>query len=232
MAFEESENICIFGLRGCGKSTLGRQIQAFFPNLFIFDSLSEYDESDGLIFYDYQSFSDFVIQTQNQNGIRAIIRFDIEEINQSEILDEFIKILYYRGNCTIMIEEIQNFASVHKISPFLKQASLTGRHKKVNFITTTQRVAEIHKSLLSQAHHIFAGYTDSPNDKKTLREYGFDMDEIDSLEKYSFLWKNGKNIQLIDNELNFINNKNINNDEAEEIEEVEEIEEDDESMIE
>lgn len=203
MAFERNENICIFGMRGAGKSTLCRKIQNFYPNIFIFDTLGEYSESDGHIFYDYISFSEFVIKTQNQTGIRAIIQFDIEESNQTEIFDEFIRLLYYRGECTVVIEEVQNFASVYKIPPFLKQASLTGRHRGVNFITTTQRIAEIHKSLLSQCHHLFSGYTDSPNDKRTLKEYGFNISEIEYLDQFIFLWKQGRDICIVDNSLNF-----------------------------
>ena len=206
MSFEKNQNICIFGMRGAGKSTLCKKIQKFYPNVFIFDTLGEYNESDGIIFYDYNSFSNYVIDTVNRNGLRVVIQFDIEEANNVEIFDEFIRLLYYRGDCTIVIEEAQNFASVYKIPPFLKQCSLTGRHQGINFITTTQRIAEIHKSLLSQSHHIFAGYTDSPNDKKTLKEYGFNITDIEKLINYRFLWKEGREICIVDNSLNFYDN--------------------------
>lgn len=196
---QSNENICIFGRRGTGKSTLSRAIQNLFCNKFIFDTLYEYN--DGLILKDFNSFSSYVIQTQNDLNLRAIIQLDFESAKNHEIFDEYIKMIYYRGNATIVIEEVQNFASIHKIPEFLKQASLTGRHKKVNFITTTQRVAEIHKTLLSQAHHIFAGYTDSPNDLKTLKEYGFSTDEIVNLNNFEFIWKFGREKIKIRNDL-------------------------------
>tara|TARA_R110000803_G_scaffold5670_1_gene18705 strand:+ start:4023 stop:4718 length:696 start_codon:yes stop_codon:yes gene_type:complete len=225
MSFERNENICIFGMRGAGKSTLCRKIQNFYPNIFIFDTLGEYTENDGIIFYDYISFSDYVIKSQNINGIRAIVQFDIEDSNNQEIFDEYIKLLYYRGECTIVIEEVQNFASVYKIPPFLKQASLTGRHRGINFITTTQRIAEIHKSLLSQCHHLFSGYTDSPNDKRTLKEYGFNIGEIENLNQFIFLWKQGRDILIVDNSLNFKEKGHFEENTAEIQENVDETEE-------
>jgi len=197
-----NENICIFGRRGHGKSTLCKNLQEFFSNVIIFDTLYEYSEEN--TFTNYKEFSDFIIETQNiQFGLRAVVQLSFEDAKDSEIFDEYIKMIYYRGNCTIILEEAQNYASVYKIPDFLKQASLTGRHKGINFITTTQRIAEIHKSLLSQAHHIFAGYTDSPNDLKTLKEYGFLYENIVELEKYHFNWKFDRTKLIIDNNLNF-----------------------------
>jgi dephospho-CoA kinase len=197
-----NENICIFGRRGSGKSTLCKNLQNLFNNKFIFDTLYEYNESN--TFRSYTSFSQYVINTQKENNIKAVVQLDFESAKNNEIFDEFIKIIYHRTNATIVIEEVQNFANVHKIPDFLKQASLTGRHKNVNFITTTQRIAEIHKTLLSQAHHIFAGYTDSPNDLKTLKEYGFSTDEIINLNNYEFIWKFGRNKIKIKNDLSLI----------------------------
>lgn len=215
--FSNDSNICIFGMRGAGKSTLCRRLQAFFPNIFIFDTLKEYDESYGHVFYDYETFSEFVIETADQNGVIAIIRFNLEDSLQSEFFDDCIRLIYYRGNATIVIEEVQNFANVHKLPHFLKQASLTGRHQDIGFITTTQRIAEIHKSLLSQAHHIFAGYCDNPNDKKTLKEYGFPLDKIEQLNQFEFIWKDGKELSKVDNSLNFISEKTLIQDDNSEI---------------
>lgn len=200
--FRDNENICIFGMRGSGKSTLCRQIQEYYENknIIIFDTLFEYRDSNAHFFTDYPSFAHFVLKNNGLKNQKIVINLPVDE--NSEVIDDYVKLLYYWGNCTVVIEEVQNFASVHKIPTYLKQASLTGRHKNVNFITTTQRVAEIHKALLSQAHHIFSGFTDSPNDKKTLKEYGFSIQQIEKLNNYEFLWKNERNIYKIDNMFN------------------------------
>jgi len=202
--FHNFSKICIFGISGTGKSYLCRNLQNYFNNNFIFDTLNEYTAQDGMIFNDYLSFSNYVIQTQNQNGLKAIFQFPLENSQKSELFDECIRLLYYRGKCNIVIEEVQNFASVHTIPPFLKQASLTGRHQEVSFITTTQRVAEIHKSLLSQAHHIYCGYTDSPTDLKTLREFGFNDMTIANLNDREFIWKHNRDFVKVSNNLDFL----------------------------
>lgn len=207
--FNSTSRICIFGISGSGKTTLCRNLQKYFLNVFIFDTLNEYTEEDvnGNVFRDFKSFSNFVIDTKEKNGVRAVFQFDIENPNNAEIFDECIKLLYYRGNCTIVIEEIQNFASTHTIPPYLKQVSLTGRHRNISFITTTQRIAECHKTVLSQAHHRFCGYCDNPTDKKTLREWGIPENEIDQIDFYEFVWKDGKDIYWVDNKMNFLTRK-------------------------
>lgn len=204
--FLEHSNITIFGTIGSGKSYLCRKLQEYFPNVFIFDTLFEYTENDGLILRSFQEFSNFVINTQNQSaGIKAIIRFSVDRDNSEEV-NEYLRLLYHRGNCTVVIEEVQNFGSVHKIPHYLKQISLTGRHKKINFITTTQRIAEIHKSIISQSHNIFSGYCDNPLDIGTLKQYGFRTDLLETLQKRQFIWKRGREYYLIDNDLHFIPN--------------------------
>ena len=207
MAFNQVENITIFGMRGSGKSTLARKCQEYFPVKFIFDTLEEYSESDGIIVNDFNSFYDVVLKTIDKKVLTVIIQLDINTAENQDYFNNFMEVLYYRENCTIVLEEVQNYCTVHKIPKFLKQISLTGRHKNINFITTTQRIAEIHKSLLSQAHHLFSGYTDSPNDKKTLKEYGFNISDIENLEKYIFLWKEDRKIYRINNSLEFISGK-------------------------
>lgn len=203
--FNATSKICIFGMSGSGKSTLCKNLQQYFPNVFIFDTLGEYSENEySNIFYDYSTFADFVEKTKDQNGIRAVFRFNIEGASNDDVFDECVRLLYYRGNCTIVVEEIQNFATVHYIPPFLKQVSLTGRHQNISFITTTQRIAECHKSILSQAQHRMAGYCDNPSDLKTLKEWGIPDNLIKEIDLFQFIWKDGKNIYKIDNHLKFI----------------------------
>lgn len=202
--FLEHSNITIFGTIGSGKSYLCRKLQGYFPNVFIFDTLFEYNEQDGIILKSFQEFSKYVLETKNREcGIRAIIRFSVDQDNSEEV-NEYLRLLYHRGNCTVVIEEVQNFGTVHKIPHYLKQISLTGRHKKINFITTTQRIAEIHKSIISQSHNIFSGHCDNPLDIGTLKSYGFSTDLLFYLEKRQFIWKRGREYFKITNDLEFL----------------------------
>lgn len=203
--FSGHNNITIFGMTGSGKSVLCREIQKYFLNIIIFDTLYEYKDNEGIVFNNFNQFSDYIIKTQYLEELpnKLIIRFspDLDETNE---INNYLKMIYFRGNCTIVLEEVQNFASAYKIPKYLKQISLTGRHKKVNFITTTQRIAEIHKSLISQAHHVFSGFTDNPIDIKTLSENGFSTKLVDTINQYEFLWKNNREYYLIKNDLSVI----------------------------
>lgn len=203
--FTQHSNITIFGMTGSGKSVLCRTLQGYFKNVIVFDTLFEYQDNEGLVFYNFNQFSDFLIRTQKEEILpKIIIRFS-PDIDETTEINNYLKMIYFRGDCTVVLEEVQNFASVHKIPKYLKQISLTGRHQKVNFITTTQRIAEINKSLISQAHHVFSGFTDNPNDAKTLNENGFSSKLVEHINQFEFVWKNNREYYFVDNYLNIIN---------------------------
>lgn len=202
--FSSHSNITIFGMTGSGKSVLCRNLQGYFKNVIVFDTLYEYSDNEGLVFNNFNQFCDYLIMTKNDEIIpKLIIRFN-PDIDENSEINNYLKMIYFRGDCTVVLEEVQNYASVYKIPKYLKQISLTGRHKKVNFITTTQRIAEIHKSLLSQAHHVFSGFTDNSLDLKTLSENGFSIDLIDRVSQYEFIWKNNRDYYYINNNLDIL----------------------------
>jgi len=202
--FSNHSNITIFGMTGSGKSVLCRNLQGYFKNVIVFDTLFEYSNNEGLVFNNFNQFADYLILTKNDLIIpKLIIRFN-PDIDETSEINNYLKMIYFRGDCTVVLEEVQNYASVHKIPKYLKQISLTGRHKKVNFITTTQRIAEIHKSLLSQAHHVFCGFTDNSLDLKTLNENGFSTNLVENINQYEFIWKNNREYYYINNNLDIL----------------------------
>lgn len=201
--FQGDQCTTIFGMRGSGKSTLCRELQTYYPRVFVFDTLREYGPEQGTIVTGYAEFARFVIQTQHSKVFRCIIRFPLGTDSFDEF-DECCKLLYYRGDCVVVLEEAQNFASIHRMGYWLDQICLTGRHKGVRFITTTQRIAKIHKTLISQASDVFAGYCDSALDLATLREYGFRTEMLQVLEPYQFIWKRGRESWRVDNSLKIL----------------------------
>ena len=202
--FSGHSHITIFGMTGSGKSVLCRNLQGYFKNVIVFDTLYEYSDNEGIVFNNFNSFADYLIMTKNELIIpKLIIRFN-PDIDETSEINNYLKMIYFRGDCTIVLEEVQNYASVHKIPKYLKQISLTGRHKKVNFITTTQRIAEIHKSLLSQAHHVFCGFTDNSLDLKTLNDNGFSINLVEQINQYEFIWKNNREYYYVNNNLDVL----------------------------
>jgi DNA helicase HerA-like ATPase len=93
--------------------------------------------------------------------------------------EEALKLIYEMGDVLLVVEEVQFFSSTHSMPDILKYIILTGRHRKIAFFATTQRPGELHKTLLSQAAHIFAGPIHESNDIKYLK--GFLGDKAEKL---------------------------------------------------
>lgn len=210
--FSDTDKIGILGRSGTGKSYLAQKILEIYPRKIIFDSLYEYSNF-GDIFHNFNDFSENIIKNKNSNNFSTIIQFDIESANNSDEFEEMLRISYYRGNCCVFIDEIQNFSTVHYLSYWLRQMILTGRHRKICFIYTTQRPGELHKTILSQTSKIFCGNLHSNNDIKTMANYlGKNDEEISNLEDRKFIyWTPGKQSVIINNDLSSIkNDENIN----------------------
>jgi DNA helicase HerA-like ATPase len=78
---------------------------------------------------------------------------------------------------------------------------LTGRHRKNAVIVTSQRPAEVAKTLLSQSSHIFAGCFFEKNDMDYLASaVGSEVNRLPSLPIGHFLWfRPGKEAKIIQN---------------------------------
>lgn len=201
--FRSIDVIGIFGRRGCGKSHLCKNIQAVFPRKIIFDTLSEYQDIDfDETFYEFNSFSDFIIKTQFNNSFSALIKFDVDNSQKNDQFNHMLRIIYYRGNICLVIEEIQNFCSPHYLPHFLQQVFLTGRHQNLAVIYTTQRPGTLNKNILSQSTHIFCGSLHSKNDVREVSQFlGEDAEKLTSLKDREFLWwRPGEKTILTSNE--------------------------------
>lgn len=202
--FKDTDCIGIFGIRGSGKTHLCRTIQQYFGNVFIIDVTGEYRNEEN-VFFNFKTFSDFVIESQNDNNIRAILSLPIGRDDQTEIADAAIELLYHRGNCLIVIEEIHNFATTHYLPPYFRHLALTGRHQNVGYVFTTQRIAEVNKTILTQCRFKFAGHVDNPTDERTLKEWGYQLNELNELNDFEFLMRYERENFKVNNDLEFIN---------------------------
>ncbi len=198
----------VLGRRGCGKSYLARRLQTAYPRKVIFDTLGEYSSSDGIICHGFDDFSQKVLETQNLNKFTLIFQFDIERENHSDEFNEALRVMYYRGSVLLCIEEVQNFASTHGMQVWLKNALLTGRHRKLGLLFTTQRPGECHKTIISQSNHVFCGSLHEKNDvdyvRSVLGEKAFSLSKLPERQFYYF--QPGKSLQLLSNSLKSLPN--------------------------
>ncbi len=204
--FSSSDVFLCLGRRKSGKSHLARKLSHAYPRKVIFDTLGEYSDRDGLLCSSFEEFSKNLIATERDSEFTLIYQFDIEKDQNVVEFNEALRCLFYRGNLLILVEEIQNFSSPHSMCLWLKNSLLIGRHRNLALLFTTQRPGECHKTIVSQANHVFCGSLHEKNDLEYVRTVlGDHAYRLINIPERQFLYfQPGKSLQHIDNDLNLL----------------------------
>lgn len=201
--FELTDCTLVLGRRGSGKSHLGKVVQSVYPRKIVLDPMDEYP-SEGAVF-GFEEFSNKILEFKLNriSEFNLIIKFNPENENLENEFNEIMRILFIFGNCLIVIEEIQLFSHPHFIPHWLKQCLLLGRHRGIGLLFTTQRPGELHKTVLSQCAHIFAGQIFERNDINYISGFlGINAQKLINLKPREFIYFSpGKSILLVDNDL-------------------------------
>ena len=189
MSFKADDCILIMGRRGSGKTYLGQRLQKIWPRRVVLDTLADYSEGDVV-----RSFNEFAekmreLKNSGKNNFVVIYKFDPErEITENEI-NEILRLCYYFGGIQVVIEEVHNFSSPHKLPKWFRQCLLTGRHQNLSLMVSTQRPGELNKTILSQCSHIFCGNLIEGNDLKYVANFlGQSSEKLVSLPPRRFLY--------------------------------------------
>lgn len=193
---DEKKIILIFGKRGSGKSYLANKLIENEKRLFIYDTLSEYNQ--GVVFgtEEREQCLEFWRRVYIKH-FRMIYR----PLNPEVEIDDICDLIYSLGDVTLLVEEIDCYCSAFKISHNFAQIVQRGRHRNITLIGVTQRPYGIHRLLTSQAKEIYIFNTNEPRDREYLRTLlGQEIDaKLDSLQKYQFVkWQDGKDGLEID----------------------------------
>ena len=201
-AFTPSDKFLFIGTSGCGKSYLAKKLQ--YPRCVIFDTLHEYDQEEHIT-YNFTDFCDRLLffEREHKTEFRLVYQFDPESSISDHEFNHAMRVLYYHGDLQIVIEEVQNFSSVHSMPHWLKQSFLTGRHQNISLQMTTQRPGELNKLLLSQCKHVFFGQIFEKNDTDYCRSVlGDRAFELANLKQREFLYFSpGKPVEKMTNDL-------------------------------
>ena len=203
--FKATDVIVCLGRRGSGKSYLADRISEAYPRQVIFDPTGERsDRSDGVHVHSFDEFGEAIVKADPKR-FRIYYEFDVESDDKRSRaeFDEALRVIYYRGNTLIRIEEVQEFSHPHSLPHWLRKNLLLGRHQHNALIMTSQRPGECHKTLISQANHVFTGSLHDRNDidyaRTTLQDRAF---ELPLLPERQFLYfQPGRTIQHITNDL-------------------------------
>ncbi len=197
MQFEPTDCFAVIGRRGHGKSYLGKTIQKAFPRRIVFDTVHEYNS--GTIVHSFDEFTSAIRQNEHSPNYEIIFQMDVDIENKVMYFNEALRILYFLGNCLIVIEELQEYCTPHALPHYLRECILLGRHRNIGLIFTSQRPGQINKTILSQCNHVFVGSIHETNDLKYIAGFIHEENEVLSgLKPRTFLYyRPGMPISLI-----------------------------------
>lgn len=192
--FKPTDVIVIFGQRGSGKSTLQKRIASAYPRCIVVDRLREHNDAD-FVTDDVNKFAEFLKLNLNTQRFKIVFQFDVGQ--DSDFVDdtftEIMRLSYMWGkisrqNICVSIEEVHFYASPVSINQWLFESVLTGRHANMAIICSSQRPASVHKSLVSQASHVFVGQLFEKRDIEYLYQtIGESALKAAELQQYSFI---------------------------------------------
>jgi len=134
----------VLGHRGSGKSTwLFRNIESFRPFILI----------DPLFDPKYQQLGLYEIEDLEElGGFFRTGRPERVYISPNRTAFDLVcGLCLARGGITMVIDEVDNYATTHRIGDYFRQVLKYGRHRGVNLVMVARRAKEINPLLRSQA---------------------------------------------------------------------------------
>lgn len=201
--FISSDKTLIMGRSGCGKSYLCRRLQKIWPRRVIIDSLAEYqDEKERFTTFDAITARLKKAKETNEKEFTLVFQFDPEIESGDEIFNQLLRVCYYFENILVVIEEVQVFSSPHYLPHWLKTSLLTGRHKNMALMFTSQRPGEVNKTIVSQCRHIFCGNLIDKNDLNYVSGFlNENSEKLINLKDRNFIYRGPHGISEVTNEI-------------------------------
>lgn len=161
--------LVVCGRRGGGKTSFVKQAIRYAPRLLVFDHHGEYgdtipnplaDRSDLVQFLDEEAAE------QEQWACRFVPEYDVDQEAET-----FCFHAYEQGSCTIAIDEAEQLMSPNYVPPELARCLRLGRHRDLNIVLVTLRLAELARGATALADaFIICGAITEPKDLEALAE--------------------------------------------------------------
>lgn len=171
----QNEVTAVYGHRGSGKSTwLFRNLESFKPFVLI-DPL--YDPKfASLNLYEITEIENLIDCFRNGRPERVYIA-----PGNDEIFNLICLVVMAYGHITLVIDEVDQYATSYKLPDNLKKLVKYGRHREVNLVMVSRRPMEMNKLLRSQVNR-FIIFPMSKEDIKELETHiGKEAEKINSL---------------------------------------------------
>lgn len=160
---KSNDRVMVCGRTGSGKSVLvNRLILPKMTNYVVYDYKHEFDFPGAEVF---TSLGDF----RQRPDRRAVIYRTAT--GSDEEFDGLCRQVFFRGNNTLVLDEIANHCDARRIMPHHDLIMRLGRSKGVGVINCTQRPRGLHNNVVSQCEHFFIFDLTQDTDRKKLAEF-------------------------------------------------------------
>jgi ABC-type dipeptide/oligopeptide/nickel transport system ATPase component len=160
---KSSDRVMICGRTGSGKSVLvNRLVLPKMTNYVVYDYKHEIEIAGAETFFSLNGF-------KKKPNCRAVIYRPAAATDEE--FDGLCKQVFYRGNNTLVLDEIANHCDAGRIQPHHDLIMRLGRSKGVGIINCTQRPRGIHNNVMSQCEHFFIFDLLQDTDRKKLADF-------------------------------------------------------------
>lgn len=177
--------IAVLGASGSGKSTfVKRALAAAKPKrLLIWDPMREYQEGrEAMRLADLAD----MIEAGRKGGFALTFRPAAQDNVRARQFDVFCGLALAAGNLTLVVEELRFVTTPSRAPLRWAEVTMTGRHRGLKVIGTSQRPASIDKDFLGNATLIHTGRLVYPEDvravAKAMRASESDIEALQPLD--------------------------------------------------
>lgn len=183
--------LAVMGAPGSGKSSWIKQQlkKSKPPRLMIWDTMQEYSEF-GQITGKPTELTQIVSAAGKKGRFAVVFHPSMDSKIRARQFDIFCKLALAAGNLTMLNEELK-FVTKPGWAPLAwSQVNLTGRHKGLKIIGTSQRPASIDKDFLFNATFIHTGRLLSDDITSVAKAMQIPESELEGLQPLQYVEKN------------------------------------------
>jgi hypothetical protein len=165
----QNEIIGIVGRKGSGKSRLFAALLRGCDRLILFDPMAEHGYWCPNLIHTEDRLNDFLFK-HTLDGRKTFAGRFVPQDDPREEFEPFGRMVYDRGYLTLGVEEIGLISQPNYLPKSLDKIVRLGRHRWINLVWTSQRIAEVSKRLTSATDRFYIFRHTEPRDLDALAE--------------------------------------------------------------
>lgn len=186
----DNEILCLFGVTGCGKSSLTRELVPLMRRRLILDTRHR-DYEDGCIVHTAADLVDYWNQVGGKKEFSIILR-----PREDRAVRAFWRLAIDQPDLWVVIEETSEWSSAYKPDPDIEHLVKYGRHTGLSVLSVAQRPAQVQRIITAMATGVVAHRTTEPRDLAYFRQRGMDVTDLPHLP--TFHWRMAGRSDLMD----------------------------------